>query len=89
MPDDSLPPALEDGEWLAEVKTLRGLVPICAWCKRIRDEEQAWQTIESYVQSHSHAEFTHGICDECYQEHLAEPKGPVPCARLNQTTPAA
>lgn len=56
---------------LAEVKTLEGLLPICAWCKRIRDEQQAWQSVESYVQRHTDAKFTHGICDECYQEKLA------------------
>jgi hypothetical protein len=57
---------------LAEIKTLRGLLPICAWCKRIRNEEQAWQSVESYVQSHSHAEFTHDICETCMNEQFQE-----------------
>lgn len=57
---------------LAEVKTLHGMLRICAWCKRIRDEEQAWQPVESYVQGHSHAEFSHGICDQCIREQLGE-----------------
>jgi hypothetical protein len=57
---------------LAEVKTLRGLISICAWCKRIRNEDQAWQPLESYVQSHSHAEFSHGICDRCVREQIGE-----------------
>jgi hypothetical protein len=54
------------------MKTLRGLLRICAWCKRIRDEEQAWQPVESYVQAHSHAEFSHGICDHCIREQIGE-----------------
>jgi hypothetical protein len=52
-------------EAAAEIKTLRGLLCICAWCKRARDEAGAWQTLESYVESHTHAEFTHGICPDC------------------------
>ena len=51
----------------AEIRTLRGLLSICAWCKRIRDEDQAWQAMETYVQSRTHAAFTHGICPECLQ----------------------
>jgi DNA-binding NtrC family response regulator len=50
---------------LAEVKTLRGIVPICASCKRIRDEAGAWQEVESYVRARSHAEFSHGLCPPC------------------------
>ena len=57
---------------LAEIRTLRGLLPICAWCKRVRNEEQAWQSIESYVQSHTHAEFTHDICETCSSEQFRE-----------------
>ena len=49
----------------AEVKTLSGLLPICAWCKKIRDDRGYWNQIESYIQLHSEAEFTHGICPEC------------------------
>jgi len=52
---------------LAEVKTLRGLLPICAWCKKIREEDQ-WLPIEEYVQEHSLANFTHGICPHCLGE---------------------
>lgn len=51
---------------LQEVKTLRGLLPICASCKRIRDDDGIrWQPIEDYIASHSEADFTHGICPEC------------------------
>ncbi len=50
---------------LEEVKTLRGFIPICANCKKIRDDEGYWQQIEEYIQAHSDAQFSHGICPEC------------------------
>jgi PAS domain S-box-containing protein len=56
---------LELREALAQVKTLSGLLPICASCKRIRDDEGYWNQIETYIQKHSEAEFSHGICPEC------------------------
>jgi hypothetical protein len=50
---------------LSEVKTLSGLLPICASCKRIRDDKGYWNLIETYIKEHSDAEFTHGLCPEC------------------------
>lgn len=50
---------------LAEVKTLSGLVPICAHCKKIRDDGGYWTQVESYIQQRTHASFSHGICPEC------------------------
>ena len=50
---------------LAEVKTLRGLIPICARCKRIRDDGGMWDQIESYISQHSEAVFSHGVCPDC------------------------
>ncbi|MFH1134682.1 MAG: PAS domain S-box protein [Pseudomonadota bacterium] len=50
---------------LAEVKTLRGFIPICAGCKKIRDDEGYWQQVEKYVQDRSEAQFSHGICPDC------------------------
>jgi CheY-like chemotaxis protein len=50
---------------LREVKTLSGLLPICASCKKIRKDDSSWQQIEDYIASHSNADFTHGICPEC------------------------
>jgi AmiR/NasT family two-component response regulator len=52
---------------LEEVKTLSGLLPICANCKRIRDDEGYWHHVEHYIQSHSQARFSHGICPSCMQ----------------------
>lgn len=50
---------------LAEVRTLRGLLPICSTCKSIRDKDGVWHTIEQYVSDRSDASFTHGICPDC------------------------
>jgi len=50
---------------LASVKTLSGLLPICSYCKKIRDDSDYWQHLESYLSDHSHAEFSHGICPDC------------------------
>lgn len=50
---------------LADVKTLSGLLPICASCKKIRDDQGQWETLEKYIGNRSNAEFTHGICPEC------------------------
>jgi DNA-binding response OmpR family regulator len=50
---------------LGEIKTLRGIVPICANCKKIRDDQGYWSQVEVYVRDHSEAEFSHGICPEC------------------------
>jgi len=52
-------------EALAQVKTLRGLLPICANCKRVRDDDGYWHMVEAYVRDHSQAEFTHTLCPEC------------------------
>ena len=52
-------------EALANVETLRELLPICGWCKKIRDDRGYWTELEAYLQSHMHTTFTHGICPEC------------------------
>jgi hypothetical protein len=53
----------------AEVAMLRGLLPICAFCKQIRTDAKAWQRIEQYIAEHSEAQFTHGICPACAMKH--------------------
>ncbi len=50
---------------LDEIKTLRGIIPICANCKKIRDDNDSWQRIEQYISEHSEAQFSHGICPDC------------------------
>jgi hypothetical protein len=53
---------------LEETKVLRGLLPICASCKKIRDDKGYWNQIEIFIQKHSDAHFTHGICQECQEK---------------------
>ena len=55
---------------LAEVKQLSGLLPICAGCKKIRDDHGYWKQIESYIAAHSQATFTHGLCPECGRKYF-------------------
>ena len=57
---------------LASVRTLSGLLPICAYCKRIRDDRDYWKQIEHYLSEHSNARFSHGICPDCMKQHLPE-----------------
>ena len=53
---------------LSEVKTLKGIFPICASCKKIRDDKGYWRQIEAYIRDHSEAEFSHGICPDCMEK---------------------
>ena len=55
-------------EALANVKMLRGLLPICLYCKKIRDDLNYWQQLDKYVAQHTEAKFSHGICPECYDK---------------------
>jgi hypothetical protein len=57
---------------LEDMRVLRGLLPICASCKRIRDDQGYWTQIEGYIKSHSEADFTHGICPECARKLYPE-----------------
>jgi len=57
---------------LREIKTLRGFLPICASCKKIRDDGGYWSQIEAYISEHSDAKFTHGICPECLKKLYPE-----------------
>jgi hypothetical protein len=53
---------------LANIKTLRGLLPICSSCKKIRDDHGYWNQLETYIGTHTDAEFTHGLCPECIKK---------------------
>jgi DNA-binding response OmpR family regulator len=59
-------------EALTNVKQLNGLLPICAYCKRIRSDQNYWQQVESYISQHSDAQFSHGICPQCFATVSAE-----------------
>lgn len=61
---------LEDA--LAHVRQLQGLLPICMFCKKVRDDRDSWQRIESYISEHTDAQFSHSICDECLRENYPE-----------------
>jgi methyl-accepting chemotaxis protein len=59
-------------EALNKISTLRGLLPICAACKKIRDDQGYWKQIETYIMEHSEADFSHGICPDCAKELYGE-----------------
>lgn len=58
---------------LSKVKLLQGLLPICCYCKKIRDDQNYWRQVEAYIVSHSEAQFTHAICPDC-REKVIEPE---------------
>ena len=60
---------------MTEIKELRGIIPICAECKKIRDGEGYWHQVEAYIHDHSRAEFSHGICGDCIKKLYPEYEG--------------
>ena len=69
------PGQTQPNEWKPlerEIKVLTGLLPICMFCKRIRDEREEWQKPEAYLSKHSEARFSHGLCPECAREHSGD-----------------
>jgi phosphoserine phosphatase RsbU/P len=65
-------------EALTKVKQLQGLVPICSYCKKIRNDQNYWQQIEYYISEHSEAQFSHGICPDCFEELMLHPSVDTP-----------
>lgn len=57
---------------LEHLKTLQGIIPICAYCHKIRDDEHAWHRLEAYVSRHTEAEFSHGFCPDCVKTHFPD-----------------
>lgn len=57
---------------IEEIKTLKGIIPICCICKKIRNDEDYWEQVESYIQKHTDASFTHGYCPKCIKEHYSD-----------------
>jgi len=57
---------------LAEVKTLQAILPLCSYCRKVRDDEDYWHSVESYVARHTGTRFSHGICPECYPKVVAQ-----------------
>ena len=58
-------------EALEEIKTLTGILPICSYCKQIRNDDGYWQQVEEYISQHSGALFSHGVCPSCYKKEMA------------------
>jgi len=67
----------ELSEALAHVKQLKGLLPICMFCKRIRKDENYWQQVEEYLVEHTEADFSHSLCPECLEKHYPEHAGKI------------
>ncbi len=57
-------------EALARVNQLQGLLPICSYCKSIRDDQDYWHRVEAYISHHSQAQFSHGVCPDCYAKYV-------------------
>src|SRR5262249_45479646 len=58
---------------IAEITTLRDLIPICAWCKRVRDDKDYWHSVEDYITAHTASRFSHGVCPDCLAKEMTEP----------------
>lgn len=73
---------------LASVKTLKGFLPVCAWCRKVREDDGYWEALETYVSQHTDTRFTHGICPDCREKNFgrynvqrvppAQPNAPAP-----------
>ena len=75
-------------EALSRVHTLTGLLPMCSWCKKVRDDHGYWKAVEAYIQEHSDAEVTHGICPDCMEKHHTEqPRALAGKGTLPETPP--
>lgn len=67
---DALAALRKTAQLTSQIKTLSGLLPVCAWCKKVRDDRGYWEQIEKYVATHTDASFTHGICPDCQAKFL-------------------
>ncbi|HWP44644.1 MAG TPA: response regulator [Blastocatellia bacterium] len=59
-----------------QIKTLRGILPICAWCKKVRDDDTLWHNVEDYIASHTKTDLSHSICPDCMAKHFGEAPRP-------------
>jgi hypothetical protein len=60
---------LKQKKTLKEIKILRGILPLCSFCKKIRDDKGYWEQVDIYIHKHSQADISHSICPECMKEH--------------------
>ena len=71
---------------LAEVRTLRGILPICSFCKKIRDDDGYWNQVEVYVKNRSDADFSHSVCPDCMKKHYPEEYSSIQNGKVQSTT---
>ena len=62
----------ELADHISEIRVLRGMLPICSFCKKVRDDDGYWKVIEEYIKTHSEADFSHSICPECIKKHYPD-----------------
>ena len=62
-------------EALSTIRRLTGIVPMCVYCRRIRDKKDEWLPLESYIARHTEAQVSHGMCPQCYRQHHGDPDG--------------
>jgi sigma-B regulation protein RsbU (phosphoserine phosphatase) len=72
-------------EYARQIRILKDLLPICMYCKRIRDDGDYWQQVESYIHAHTGSNFSHGICPDCFTQEFGSP--PPSRAGLRITPP--
>ena len=60
---------------MAQIKTLTGILPMCSFCRKIRDDQNHWVPLESYISKHSDAQVSHGLCPVCYKKHYGDENG--------------
>ena len=59
-------------EFTTQIRQLKELIPICMYCKKVRDDSDYWQQVETYIHTSTGSNFSHGICPECFEKHLAD-----------------
>ena len=64
--------SIQKRELEKEVQTLRGILPICSFCKKIRNQQGTWEPVESYIIKRSEAEFSHGVCPDCFKKNYPD-----------------
>ena len=67
---DALATLRKTASLTSQIDTLSGLLPVCSWCRKVRDDRGYWEQLEQYISSRTAASFTHGICPDCKKKHL-------------------
>ena len=79
---DALATLRKTAQLTNQIETLSGLLPLCAWCKKVRNDSGYWEQIEKYVSTRSSALFTHGVCPDCQKQLLQGAKRTEPAASV-------